>query len=320
MRLSSRCALLLSATLLFASGAHAQAFRAYVASSGNDANPCTLQAPCRLLPAALAAIANGGEVWMLDSANYNTGTVTITKSVSILAVPGAVGSLLAIAEAPAISIPAAGLRVGLRNLVITNLAGNIAASSHGVRMDGQSNLTIESSLLANLPGDGVRVIGGGTLKIVNSTLRYNGGDGGGRAVRLVNGAIATIANTQMIGNGGGVLAGGSAAASTTVTIVDSLISGGFRGVSLGGDPNVAGVVNRATIVRSTIEQTEIGLLVQSSDPGSSSEADVGGSVIVNNAQAWGLSEAGARILTLGDNLVSGNAKPSQGTLTSLLPM
>ena len=317
MRLPSRHAvLLLSATLLFASGAHAQAFRAYIASSGNDANPCTLQAPCRLLPAALAAVANGGEVWMLDSANYNTGTVTITKSVSVLAVPGAVGSLLAIAEAPAISIPAAGLRVGLRNLVITNLAGNIGASSHGVRMDGQSNLTIESSLLANLPGDGVRVIGGGTLKIVNSTLR----DNGNRAVRLVNGAIATIANTQMIGNGGGVLAGGSAAASTTVTIVDSLISGGFRGVSLGGDPNVAGVVNRATIVRSTIEQTEIGLLVQSSDPGSSSEADVGGSVIVNNAQAWGLSEAGARILTLGDNLVSGNANPSQGTLTSLLPM
>jgi hypothetical protein len=315
MRLSSRCALLLSATLLFASGAHAQAFRAYIASGGNDANPCTLQAPCRLMPAALAAVANGGEIWMLDSANYNTGTVTITKSVSILAVPGAVGSLLAIADTPAISIPAAGLRVGLRNLVITNLTGNFGANSHGVRMDGASSVTIESSLLANLPGDGVRVIGGGTLKIVNSTLR----DNGSRAVRLINGPTATIANTQMIGNGGGVLAGGNEAASTTVTIVDSLISGGFRGVSLGGDP-VAGIHIRATIARSTIEGTDIGLLIQSTDPGSSSEADVGGSVIVNNLQAWGISDTGARILSLGNNLVSGNADPSQGTLTSLLPM
>ena len=319
MRLSSRCALLLSATLLFASGAHAQAFRAYIASSGNDANPCTLQAPCRLLPAALAAVANGGEVWMLDSANYNTGTVTITKSVSVLAVPGAVGSLLAIADTPAISIPAAGLRVGLRNLVITNLAGNFGANSHGVRMDGISNLTIESSLLANLPGDGVRVIGGGTLKIVNSTLRYNGGDGGGRAVRLVNGAIATIANTQMIGNGGGVLATGDAAASTTVTIVDSLISGGFRGVSLGGTP-VAGIHIRATIVRSTIEGTEIGLLIQTNQPGSSAEAEIGGSVIVNNLTAWGISGTDARILSLGNNLVSGNVDPPSGTLTALMPM
>ena len=319
MRLSSRCALLLSATLLFASGAHAQAFRAYIASGGNDANPCTLQAPCRLLPAALAAVAPGGEIWMLDSANYNTGTVTITKSVSVLAVPGAVGSLLAIADTPAISIPAAGLRVGLRNLVITNLAGNFGANSHGVRMDGISSLTIESSLLANLPGDGVRVIGGGTLKIVNSTLRYNGGDGGGRAVRLVNGAIATIANTQMIGNGGGVLATGDAAASTTVTIVDSLISGGFRGVSLGGTP-VAGIHIRATIVRSTIEGTEIGLLIQTNQPGSSAEAEIGGSVIVNNLTAWGISGTDARILSLGNNLVSGNVDPPSGTLTALMPM
>jgi hypothetical protein len=70
---------------------HAQSFRAYVASTGNDANPCTLGAPCRLLPAALAAVADGGEIWMLDSANFNTSTVNIAKSVTILAVPGAIG-------------------------------------------------------------------------------------------------------------------------------------------------------------------------------------------------------------------------------------
>jgi hypothetical protein len=34
--------------------------------------PVHAAAPCRLLPAALAAVASGGEVWMLDSANYNT--------------------------------------------------------------------------------------------------------------------------------------------------------------------------------------------------------------------------------------------------------
>src|SRR5258706_4819435 len=70
-------------------------FRAYLASDGNDANPCTLTLPCRLLPAALTAVADGGEVWMLDSANYNAAQVNITKSVSILAVTGAPGSLVA---------------------------------------------------------------------------------------------------------------------------------------------------------------------------------------------------------------------------------
>jgi len=305
--------LALAASLLVCSTAQAPLFRTYIASDGSDASPCTLQAPCRLLPAALAAVGDGGEIWMLDSANYNTGTVNITKSVSVLAVPGAVGSVIATQNTPAISISAAGLRVGLRNLVITNLTGNIGSDSHGVSMTGASSLTIESGLLANLPGDGVRVIGGGTLKIVNSTLR----DNVGRAVRLFNGGRATISNTQMIGNGGGVLAGGDAASSSTVSIVDSLISGGFRGVSLSAD--VAGIHNRATIARTTIEQTEIGLLIQS-QAGSSSEADVGGSVIVNNLTAWGINGTDARILSLGDNLVSGNADPSQGTLTSLVPM
>jgi hypothetical protein len=73
-------------------------------------------APCRLLPAALAVVNTGGEIWMLDSANYNTSTVFITKTVSILAVPGSVGSVRAIGGA-AISITVPSV-VALRNLVI----------------------------------------------------------------------------------------------------------------------------------------------------------------------------------------------------------
>ncbi len=90
-----RSALAFLAAVLLSAAAHAQLFRAYLSSTGNDANPCTLPQPCRLLPAALTAVASGGEIWMLDSANYNSSTVTIGKSVSILAVPGAVGSVVA---------------------------------------------------------------------------------------------------------------------------------------------------------------------------------------------------------------------------------
>src|SRR3954467_7948716 len=70
--------------VLACGSAQAQLFRAYLSSSGSDANPCTVAAPCRLLPAALNAVANGGEVWMLDSANFNQATVAVAKSVSIL--------------------------------------------------------------------------------------------------------------------------------------------------------------------------------------------------------------------------------------------
>jgi len=85
----------LASLLLLSPAAHAQIFRAYVASYGNDANPCTVNAPCRLVPAALNAVASGGEIWMLDSANFNTATVDINKSVSVLAIPGQVGSIVA---------------------------------------------------------------------------------------------------------------------------------------------------------------------------------------------------------------------------------
>jgi hypothetical protein len=99
--------------LLGAAGADA-AFRAYVSSTGNDIDPCSIQQPCRLLPAALTAVDVGGEIWMLDSANFNTGTVSVTKSVTILAVPGAVGSVVA-NSADAMSIATAGVKVVLRN-------------------------------------------------------------------------------------------------------------------------------------------------------------------------------------------------------------
>src|SRR4051794_10754744 len=94
MKQAMRIVLALVSLLLLSSMSHAQSFRAYVASYGNDGNPCTVALPCRLLPAAINAVASGGEIWMLDSANFNSGTVTVTKSVNILAVPGQVGSIV----------------------------------------------------------------------------------------------------------------------------------------------------------------------------------------------------------------------------------
>jgi hypothetical protein len=66
-------------------------------------NNCSLSTPCRLLPRAAQTDING-EIWMLDSANYNTGTVVINKSVTILAIPGAVGSVVAQGGGDAFSV------------------------------------------------------------------------------------------------------------------------------------------------------------------------------------------------------------------------
>ena len=72
----------LAMTALAAADAAATAQRTFVASTGNDANPCSLAQPCRGFARAFRQ-ASPGEVIVLDSAGY--GLVTITQSVSLIA-------------------------------------------------------------------------------------------------------------------------------------------------------------------------------------------------------------------------------------------
>jgi hypothetical protein len=307
-RTAIRSALALVAALLISATANAQLFRAYLAPSpaGNDANPCTLPAPCRLLPAALAAVADGGEIWMLDSANYNTATVNITKSVSILAIPGAVGSVVAVGG-PAISITAPGLRVALRNLVIVPLPASGAVN--GINVTGTSSLTIEESLIANLPYSGIYAVGTGTVRIANTIIRNNGQ----YAVWAQNGMTVSIAGTKMLGNDmGGVLANGLAASTTTTAIVsDSVIVGGSEGIF--AYAAVAGAVAKVFVTRCTVEGTFYGLDSETGGAGSAL-VSVGASMITNNNSAWYQSGTGSVIESSGNNQMRGNVG-STGVLT-----
>jgi hypothetical protein len=283
----------------FSVTAQAQLFRAYLASAGSDANPCTLQAPCRLLPAALGAVASGGEIWMLDSANYNAATVNINKSVSILAVPGVVGSVLAIGG-PAISITVSGLKVALRNLVVAPLSG--AGGTDGVHMTGASTLTVENSLIANLPSNGVLVEGTGVLKVSDTTLRNNGVFG----IVTVNGVSAMITRSQMLGNAdGGFSAQVNSAAATSVSSVsDSVISGGSDGVYARAAVNNSLV--RISVTRTTIDKTTYGLLSYTSCNPCGASIAISSSMIANNEYGWYQDGAGSVIQSLGNNHFTGN--------------
>jgi hypothetical protein len=143
---------LLAGLLLFSvAPATAQLFRAYLALDGLDTNPCTLQQPCRLLPAAVNAVAGGGEIWMLDSANYNAGPVAITKSVTILAVPGALGSVVALGGA-AVVIATPGVNVALRNVHIRPFPGNEAQL--GIHMSDGARLMLDGCVVEGFEGGG----------------------------------------------------------------------------------------------------------------------------------------------------------------------
>src|SRR5215472_11058204 len=65
--------------------AHARA-RVFVASYGNDANPCSFGSPCRNFQQAVNVVDPGGEVTAIDSAGF--GPINITKAVTITSPAG----------------------------------------------------------------------------------------------------------------------------------------------------------------------------------------------------------------------------------------
>ena len=284
-------ALLLSAT------AQAQLFRAYLAPNGNDANACTLPAPCRLLPAALAAVADGGEIWMLDSANYNGSTVSITKSVTILAVPGVLGSVVA-AGGNAIDIATAGAKVALRNLVIAPLPG--MGGTGGINMTAGTRLTVENSLIANLPGDAITVNAAASVRVTDTTIRGNGG-----GITVSNGANATVTRATITGNTNvGVIARGDLAGTNTAAdIADSTIDGNIRGVMAYSNNATANV--KVSVRSSRIVQNNDFGVVAESMFGAPVVLTVSDNIISNTIWGVGSYRAGSKVWVAG-NTISGN--------------
>jgi hypothetical protein len=325
-----RATLALVATLLLSPTAQAQLFRAYLAPTGNDANPCTLQQPCRLLPAALGAVADGGEIWMLDSANYNSATVNIAKSVTIMGVPGIVGSVVATGGS-AIYIATAGVSVALRNLVIVPLPGG--GGTHGIEMINGAALTVENCLIANLANDGI-IVGPGAIKVrvTDTTIRDNAATG----LTFLAGVRGTVTRTTISGSFAGLIANGNAAGvTTTADIIDSTVASNGYGVS-------AGAFNATATVKVSVRGS---LISRNTSSGLFAESPGGGSIsftasdntVSNNAngisasgasvKVWasantvsdntfnGLSSTNAVFESAGDNAVRNNGTNKNGIIT-----
>jgi hypothetical protein len=241
---------LLQTLVLFAATAvpaatYAQSFRAYLSSTGVDTHPCTVSQPCRLLPAALNAIVDGGEVWMLDSANYNSGTVHIAKSATIMAIPGAIASVSALGG-PAISVETTGVNVVLRNLVFVPFPNG--GGTYGLRVTDGYRVTVEKSVFSNLPA--INVNAPVYLNISDTDFRNNGSIS--PAIELNGGAIANISNIRCAGFASWCvhLPGLTAGPETRASVSDSIMANGWGGVGLNN--GVANVASRASVTRSTM--------------------------------------------------------------------
>src|SRR5215468_6239113 len=103
--------------LTAAEPARAQANRTFVSGHGSDSNPCSLAAPCRSFAQAITQTNAGGEIAVLDTAGY--GSVTITKSISIVAPDGIEGGITTSSAVDAITVAVgASDTVNLRGLTL----------------------------------------------------------------------------------------------------------------------------------------------------------------------------------------------------------
>jgi hypothetical protein len=211
----------------------------FVSSTGNNANDCTRDAPCRTLQTAIDAVPQRGVVQILDSGTYGQ-TITITKSVNVVATGVA-------ATIGVITINAPNAVVALRGLHITGR--NNTTSFGTLSVDNAASVFVEDCDVEGAPGihEGMRVNADDALvTIKGSTFRDNGFYG---LIISTNstGAQAVVENSRFLNNGSaGIHNVGSA---SEISIDQSVVAGNANGVFVGNGATVR--VSNSTIVNNS---------------------------------------------------------------------
>ena len=124
---------------------------AYVASFGLDSNPCSRVQPCRSFQTAVNTVASGGTVIALTTAGY--GTVTINKSVSIVAPTGVYAGISGSGGMGIMVDIPTGAEVILRGLTVSQ---SPPASGNGVELRNGGRLTVDGLTITGFTGAGIK--------------------------------------------------------------------------------------------------------------------------------------------------------------------
>ena len=225
----------IASTVLFmcAGLADATVFHTYLSVTGNDANPCSRDQPCRYLPAALAQTEVNGEVTILDSGDYNVSSVNMSQGVTVAAAPGVRAVMVADVANPDFGALAvqlngpAGSQFTFRNVVFVGRGSPETQGTFGITtVTSGIGLIVEDSEFSNLAFGISVVVDQGNVSVSRSIFQRNerGIFLGGGATRqslqasidactfvrnssvgaLIASSEATISHSRFIGNGDGV--------------------------------------------------------------------------------------------------------------------
>lgn len=269
-------------TLAFTADTRAQAGRSATrvwvsAATGSDTNPCTRAAPCRDLSSAVGAVAEDGEVVILDSGGYDA--VEVTKSVQIVA-PEGVHAVIAptagvavtgsqYGDTTAVLVNAPDAKVVLRNLTVNRPQG----INHSIYATAVGKLYVENCVLNGLDylesGDSAIFFAtSGRLSVRDTTVRNHGTgilvyapaggtarasidgcrlDGNQTGVYATSGSRVTVSNTVAT-NGGGTAFVVNAIPNTTseLSCDNCVASNNGSGFANGGGAGASMRVARST--------------------------------------------------------------------------
>ena len=188
--------------------------RTFVSGAGNDANPCSLGAPCRSFSAAINAADAGGEVIALDTAGY--GPFAINKSISIISPPGVVAAISNGVPVPGVfgSLAAVDINAGasdrilLRGLNVNIVGGDIAGvviRSAGIVHIENATLTGSSSTSGGAHGILVQPASKVELFVKDSVVR-SFVVGFKMNANLPSGVVAAVDRVRVEGSHFGIIA------------------------------------------------------------------------------------------------------------------
>jgi hypothetical protein len=305
LRTALRAVALVAFVLAVSSAARAQATRTWVASFGDDGNPCSRTAPCKTFSGAISKTAAGGEIDAIDSHGY--GAVTITKSLTIDGTSNLAGVLNASVNGVVVNDSATAtpntIVVTLRNLDINGAGTGL----NGISFTAGKTLNVDHCQIAGNPtaspnGAGIKVVlaSPGSLNVIDSRI-FNNRVGitatASPGIFKVNVYRSVITHNTSDGLFLGFGAHG--------TVEDSKLAfNGGAGVSLNNS-----AFNNATVLDSEVHHNNIGLFV-----GTGTTLKLGGSGV--NQNSTNFSNSGT-IVSFCDNSTETAAIPGAVTTSCL---
>jgi hypothetical protein len=139
-----------AASMIWAAESLALPLRTFVSTSGNNANDCTFNTPCRNFAGAVPKTDPRGEITALDSGSY--GVVVIDRDLTLQAAPGVHAALGdSTTTTPVVINAGASDVVVLRNLFVSRVGRTL----RGIEFNTGRALHVESCIVTGFPGSGI---------------------------------------------------------------------------------------------------------------------------------------------------------------------